>query len=141
MVQAQIQEQMNQKENLTDQEKKMIELKSIQESFNRYRETKTILNFGNIIFECLQDKIKITDDQVRKAAENVHKVRLNQAIERAGRGSLRNMIKKSIERVETGDYNQDDETEITRIMCDLKLKLFFDSCIEMGVDPIELEIT
>ena len=118
-LQRQAQEQLTVKSEPTDEEKEEIGLKALKTSFEHFKKTGEILNYGNSIYNLVKDKISYPNSEFEKEATLIYTARFREVTEKE-------LHKISIlDFVHALDTNKTVQKDIEKIICDLKLKKYF----------------
>lgn len=111
--------QLTTKSEPTDVEKKEMSLKALKTSFEHFKKTGEILNYGNSIYNLVKDKINYPNSEFEKEATLIYTVRFKEVREKE-------LHKISfLDFVKALDNNKVVQKDIEKIICDLKLKKYF----------------
>jgi len=118
----------------SEEEQKEISIKAIDKCFDHFKVTGNLLNFGNTIYNDLKDKFNYDDADFIEQAKSILKNRIDKQLERA---VFKKDLESAIASIEVGNVDDSTEKMLKRIICDLKLKKFFNELIEMEMNPLD----
>ena len=116
------------------EEQNKISREAIVSSFEHFKNTGRILNFGNIIYKRLHKHLIEDDKELRPQAENIYRLRIETKLDR---NEYKHDLIDTIKRIEKCDMTSNDEFQIQSIICDLKLQEFYERIIKMEMDIID----